>query len=169
MDLLACVECGHRFYVPGEGASDNHCCPSCGGSLDISLHGMKSIPLDARWLDPRAPAVDPPEVTIVELRSKRARAGRVRKRIVKDLADYFAVRGDGDSVEVAVNRGEPAEAPLRVAAVLDGVDGGWEEHFYLPTAEPQDRHRVFRSRPPIRRGHLRLVDDDNTAAEGGPA
>ena len=53
MDLLACSQCGSRFYVPGIGPSESRCCSQCGAGLDLALHGMTSIPLDARWLDPR--------------------------------------------------------------------------------------------------------------------
>jgi len=51
MDLLACSECGDRFYVPGVRLSDSRGCPHCGGGLNLALHHMASIPLDARWLD----------------------------------------------------------------------------------------------------------------------
>jgi hypothetical protein len=50
MDLLACSECGDRFYVPGVRLSDSRGCPHCGGGLNLALHQMASIPLDARWL-----------------------------------------------------------------------------------------------------------------------
>ena len=157
MDLLACSQCDHRFYAPGHGPADHRGCPQCGGGLTLALHGMTSIPLDARWLDPRAGPVDGPEVTVVELRSKRGRGGKSGKRIVSDLADYFAVKANGQSVEVSVNRGAPDDAALRVAAVLDGVDTNWERHFYLPTSESSEPPRDLRSPPRRRRNHLHLV------------
>jgi hypothetical protein len=58
MDLLACRECGHRFYVLGLGFSDPRGCPYCGGGLNLALHDMASIPLDARWIDSDRPFVD---------------------------------------------------------------------------------------------------------------
>jgi hypothetical protein len=157
MDLLACSECDHRFYAPGLGSANIRCCPQCGGGLALAMHDMTSIPLDARWIDPRAGHVDRPEVTVVELRNKRDHGGKTSKRIVSDLADYFAVKADGQSVEVSVNRGAPDDAALRVAAVLDGVDTDWERHFYLPTSESAEPPRDLRS--PRRRGrnHLHLV------------
>jgi hypothetical protein len=157
MDLLACLQCTHRFYVPGAGDLDGRWCPQCGGGLGLSLRGTTSIPLDARWLDPRAAAADPPTVTHVELRRKGERAGKTGKRIVRELANYFGVRANGRSIEVSVNRGEPADAALRVAAVLDGVNTGWEEHFYLPTADPQDPPGELKPSAPRMRGNLRLV------------
>jgi hypothetical protein len=157
MDLLACSECDHRFYAPGLGSADIHCCPQCGGGLALAMHDMTSIPLDARWLDTRAGPVDRPEVTVVELRSKRDHGGKTGKRIVRDLADSFAVKANGRSGEVSVNRGVPADAALRVAAVLDGVDTDWERHFYLPTAESAGLPRDLRGLPRRRRDHLHLV------------
>ncbi len=167
MDLLACSECEHRFYVPAVGPLDSRCCPHCGGGLTLALHGMTSIPLDARWLDHRDARGDAPNVTVVDLCGKRERTGKTGKRIVKKLGDYFAVRADGRSIKVSVNRGAPADAPLRVAAVLDGVDSDWEQHFYLPTTDSQDPPHDSQRRP-SRLGHLRLVTSqgDGFRSEG---
>jgi hypothetical protein len=172
MDLLACAECGHRFYVPGIGPSDRHHCPHCGGGLGLAAHGVTAIPLDARWLDPRLSAREQSPATVVELRFKRDGVDSAGERIVDELADYFPLRGNGRSVsngrsvKVSVNRGEPADAALRVAAVLDGVDGEWEEHFYLSTADSQD---LPRARPARRsrsvRKHLRLVASNGPGPE----
>jgi ribosomal protein S27AE len=167
MDLLACSECDHRFYVQGVGPPESRFCPHCGGGLALAVHCMTSIPIDARWLDPRAGPTERPEVTVVELRGKRKRDGKTGKRIVRDLADYFAVEALDGSVKVSVNRGAPADAALRVAAVLDGVDTGWEDHFYLPTADSQ-APRDLQPPPPRARGHLRLIasNGDGILAQG---
>lgn len=157
MDLLPCSECDHSFYAPGLGSAEIRCCPQCGGGLALALRDLTSIPLDACWLDPRAGPVQGPEVTVVELRSKRDRGGKTSKRIVNDLADYFAVKANGRSVEVSVNRGASDDAALRVAAVLDGVDTNWERHFYLPTSESAEAPRDLRSPPRRRPNHLHLV------------
>jgi hypothetical protein len=155
MDLLACSECECRFYVPGVVASDGRHCPQCGGDLAVVVERMASIPLDARWLDPR---VEPPfEVTVVEVRRKRARARENGQRIVKELADYFPVKVDGHSLQVSVNRGAAADAALRVAAILDGVDSGWEEHFFLPRSYSGVTSDDPSPPPNRARGHLRLV------------
>jgi hypothetical protein len=58
MDLLACSECGRRFYAPGLGPSESRC-SQCGGGLSLTLRGITAIPLDARWLDARAASVSP--------------------------------------------------------------------------------------------------------------
>ena len=63
MDLLACTQCGDRFYAPGAWFSDIRDCPHCGGGLRFSLRNMASIPLDARWIDPdRSPEGEGPTV-----------------------------------------------------------------------------------------------------------
>jgi hypothetical protein len=160
MDLLACSRCVCRFYVPGVAASDGQLCPQCGADLALAVHGLTSIPLDARWLDPQA--VPAPEITMVELRGKRERTVEDGEQIVRDLAGYFPVTADGRSVHVSVNRGAASDAALRVAAVLDGVDSGWEEHFYLP-ASGSDARPDHLPAPTTRRGNLRLVP---RAAEG---
>jgi hypothetical protein len=166
MDLLACAECGQRFYVPGSGPTDRRHCPHCGGDLGLTGHGLIAIPIDARWLDPRLSAREQLPATVVELRFKRDGANRAGKRIVKELADYFGVKGNGRSVKVSVNRGAPADATLRVAAVLDGVSSAWEEHFYLPTADSQDAPVTSSAK---RRGsvrkHLRLVASSGPGPE----
>jgi hypothetical protein len=165
MDLLACSECVCRFYVPGVAASDRHCCPQCGADLVLAVHGMASIPLDARWLEPEV--VPAPEITMVELRGKRERTVEDGQQIVRDLAGYFPVTASGRSVQVSVNRGAASEAALRVAAVLDGVDSGWEEHFYLPTSGADGRPDDPPART-ARRGNLRLVPraDERVQEEG---
>jgi hypothetical protein len=146
-------------------ASDGHQCPQCGADLALAVHGLASIPLDARWLDPRiGPA---PEITMVELRGKRERTVEDGRQIVRDLAGYFPVRANGRSVQVSVNRGAASDAALRVAAVLDGVDSEWEEHFYLPASGSDARHDDQPART-ARRGNLRLVPqaDDRVPQEG---
>jgi hypothetical protein len=165
MDLLACSKCEHRFYVNGMNSPEGLWCSHCGGDLELALHHISSIPLDARWLNPHS-AMEAPESTIVDLRRKRARAGRTTKRIVKDLAHYFDVRSHGRSLEVWVNRGASENAALRVAAVLDGVDSGWEQHFYLPTVDREDS--AAQIEPPQQRGanHLRLVSWRNERETG---
>jgi hypothetical protein len=156
MDLLACSQCEHRFYVNGANSPEGLWCQHCGGALRLALHHISSIPLDARWLDPHS-AIEAPESTIVGLRRKRERAGRTSKRIVRDLADYFEVRAHGRSLEVRVNRGVSQNAALRVAAVLDGVDSDWEDHFYLPTVDSEESAAQMEPPQQRRANHLRLV------------
>jgi hypothetical protein len=130
--------------------------------LVLAVHGLVSIPLDARWLDPQV--VPAPEITVVELRSKRERTVEGGQQIVRDLAGYFPLTANGRSVQVSVNRGAASEAPLRVAAVLDGVHSGWEEHFYLPTSGSEARPHDPPAQTP-RRGRLHLVARDDRAQQ----
>ena len=53
-------------------------------------------------------------------------------RILRELAEFYPVSLRGSSVQIAVDRGRAAEAPLRVATILDDIDMTWEEHFHLP-------------------------------------
>jgi hypothetical protein len=167
MDLLACSSCELRYYVPGLMLAEGRRCPQCGEDLALVAHGITSIPLDAHSLEF---AIEPtPQVTVVELRRKRKRASRNGRRIVSDLAHYFPVKAVGHSVRVSVNRGAGSEAALRVAAVLDGVDETWEEHFYLPTSgygEPTD-HPQLQPQLHRGRGHLRAVPDPDRSSPPG--
>lgn len=156
MDLLSCDQCGHRFYTPGQATLELYLCTHCGGHLEVSRHGIASIPLDAKWLDTRIALAGPEPVTVVSLRQKHKHGGRTAKRIVKELGDYFDLSARGQSVEVSVSRGEPEAAEMRVAAILDGVESSWEQHFYLGATDsapiPSESHEL-----PRRRGHLHLV------------
>jgi hypothetical protein len=164
MDLLLCAECEHRFYVPGVAGFEGHPCPECGGNLAVDVYGLTSIPLDARFLDPRDGASG---VTLVDVREKSKPAGEAGKQIVVELSGYFAVKANAGSMQVSVNRGPPAEAALRVAAVLDGIDGDWEEHFYLPTADREESPE--RAHPASARpyGHLHLVEQADEPDSNG--
>lgn len=161
MDLLACDRCGHRYYVPGTATPERRRCVHCGGQLGVSLHDIARIPLDAIWLDGELSPVERPPVTVVHLQRKRKHGGWAARRIIKELGDYFDVSAEGRSVEVSVNRGSPEVAPMRVAAILDGVDSGWERHLYLvPTLVPTDSQAPpddSDGRSRVGGGRLRLV------------
>jgi hypothetical protein len=158
MDLITCVECERRFYVAGQAASIGRNCPDCGGRFALTVSHMASIPIDAHWLDPRV--VPTFEVTVVELCQKQKHARKRGTQIVEGLADYFPVQANGSSVKVSVNRGAADEAALRVAAVLDGVDPSWEEHFYLPLTGTE------REMSP-NSAHLRLLGEADEQASRG--
>jgi hypothetical protein len=165
MDLLGCSDCEHRFYVSGLAGTNGRPCPQCGGDLIVEIFGMTSIPLDARMLDTRVGAAE--EVTVVDLRQKRRTAGTHGRRIVMDLSAYFAVKSSASAVQVWVNRGIAADAALRVAAVLDGIDDGWEEHFYLPTNDVDGPSEGSKSAPVPARGHLQLVEEPSVESDPG--
>ena len=127
MDLFLCPACGSVFWASAEG-SNAGCCPECTTRLELAVSGPTTVPLEARlpdgdWWDGSAPRV-------VVLR--RRRAGEVGDRIVKDLGDYFELTPSGSAVEVSVDAEAVGPPALRVAAILDGIDDRWEEHFHLP-------------------------------------
>lgn len=64
---------------------------------------------------------------------QRRQAGESATQILRDLTAYFQVAVTGSSVWIGVDRGLCGEAPLRVATVLDAIDGRWERHFGLST------------------------------------
>jgi hypothetical protein len=63
---------------------------------------------------------------------QQRQAGEAAAEILRNLTDYFQVTARGSSVWIGVDRGLPSEAPLRVATVLNEIDGRWERHFELP-------------------------------------
>ena len=71
--------------------------------------------------------------TLVNLR--RRQNAEPDNRILRELAEFYPVTLRGSSVQIAVDRGRAAEAPLRVATILDDIDMAWEEHFHLPEIE----------------------------------
>ena len=85
--------------------------------------------LDGDWWDGSAPR-------LVILR--RRRTGEIGDRIVRDLGDHFQLTASGPAVEVSVNAAAVAPPAVLVAAILDGIDGRWEEHFHLPVLLTSD-------------------------------
>ena len=70
------------------------------------------------------------ELSTVTLQRKQA--GKGGSRILEDLGRYFRVVPTSAGAEVCIDRCPPIDAPWQVAAILDGIDGGWEDHFSLP-------------------------------------
>ena len=68
--------------------------------------------------------------TVVKL--PRRHNAEAANRILRELAEFYPVTLSHSSVQIAVDRGRAAEAPLRVATILDDIDKAWEEHFHLP-------------------------------------
>ena len=68
--------------------------------------------------------------TVVRL--PRRQNAEAANRILRELAEFYPVTLTGSSVRIAVDRGRAAEAPLRIATILDDIDMAWEEHFHLP-------------------------------------
>jgi hypothetical protein len=68
--------------------------------------------------------------TVVELRRKQN--SDADNQNLRELADFYPVTLRGSSVEIAVDRGRAAEAPTRIATILDDIYMAWGEHFHLP-------------------------------------
>ena len=63
---------------------------------------------------------------------RRKRSSEIGDAIVRDLGTYFDLTPRGSSVEISVDPRAPGPPTLRVAAIMDGIDLRWEEHFHLP-------------------------------------
>ncbi len=127
MDLFLCPSCGSVFSAPSEG-SNTYRCPECAARLDLAPSGPTTIPREARSLDGDGWNGSAPTTVIL----RRTRADGTGDRIVRDLADHFELTSSGSAVEVSVRAAAVAPPALLVAAILDGIDERWEEHFELP-------------------------------------
>jgi len=63
---------------------------------------------------------------------RRKNGGETAERITTSLKTYFDLRNVGSSIEILVDPEAVGPPTLRVAAILDGIDRRWEEHFHLP-------------------------------------
>jgi hypothetical protein len=134
MDLFLCPSCGSVFWASSE-SSTAYRCPECVARLDLAVSGPTTIPREARSLDGDGWNGLAPTTVIL----RRKRADRAADRIVRDLGDHFELTASESAVEVSVGAAAVAPPALLVAAILDGIDERWEEHFHLPIlilAEP---------------------------------
>ncbi len=127
MDLFLCPACGSVFWAPSE-ASNARRCPECATRLDLAVSGPTTVPLEARLLDGDWGDGSAPRMVVL----RRKRTGEIGDQIVRDLGDYFDLTPSGQAVEVSVDVEAVGPPALRVAAILDGIDERWEEHFHLP-------------------------------------
>jgi len=63
---------------------------------------------------------------------RRRNGGETAERIARSLSTYFELTNVGSSIEILVDPEAVGPPTLRVAAILDGIDRRWEEHFHLP-------------------------------------
>jgi hypothetical protein len=132
MNLQHCPECRHAFTAPDGGVSEGRNCVVCGGALNILARNV--IQISPMWEGYGAYTADAMSevATVASVEIRRRRIGGDGGRILADLGDYFQVVATDSGAQVCVDRGPPIDAPWRVAAILDGIDGGWEEHFVIP-------------------------------------
>lgn len=126
MDLFTCSSCGAVFYSTG---ASGGCCLRCGTRVDHSASHLTSIPLAARCLDGDRPNTDPAPQRVM---LRRKNGGETAERIARSLRIYFELTNVGSSIEILVDPEAVGPPTLRVAAILDGIDRRWEEHFHLP-------------------------------------
>lgn len=127
MDLFLCPACGSAFWAPFEASNARHC-PECATRLDLAASGPTTVPLEARLLDGDWWDGSAPRMVVL----RRKRTSRIGDQIVRDLGDYFEITPSSAAVEVSVAAEAVGPPALRVAAILDGIDQRWEEHFHLP-------------------------------------
>jgi hypothetical protein len=135
MNLLYCTGCRHAFTAADGSEPAADVCVLCGDALsELARDVIQVSPMweasDSRSVEGLSEA---PSVTSVAIRHRGTNGDG--GRILVGLADYFQVIATDAGAQVCVDRGPPTDAPWRVAAILDGIDGGWEEHFVIPELE----------------------------------
>lgn len=136
MDLLYCADCRHAFTVPGSRAPQARTCPICAGALRVIAPDVVQVsPL--REPDAGPAFVEGAESGPSTVALQRKHTGRVCDRVLEELARYFrVVATNREEAEVHIDRCPPSGAAWHVAAVLDGIDGDWEDHFTMPQLGP---------------------------------
>jgi hypothetical protein len=133
MNLLYCPDCRHAFTAPGgDEKAGGEDCVLCGGPLSLLAREVIQVsPLGNGHRSGGAGEIaEVVGVASVAIRS-RVRDGD-GDRILASLSSYFQVVATDTGAQVCVDRGSPIDAPWRVAAILDGIDAGWEKHISIP-------------------------------------
>jgi hypothetical protein len=133
MNLLYCADCRHAFTAPqGDEEAGGEGCVLCGGPL--SLLAREVIQVSPVGNGHGSSGAE--EITeVVGVASVAIRCRQVDgdgDRILASLSNYFQVVTSDTGAQVCVDRGSPIDAPWRVAAILDGIDAGWEKHLFIP-------------------------------------
>ena len=131
MNLLYCAGCRHAFTAPDATEPEAWSCVVCGRFLRVVARDAVQVsPLMGR--DEHPAVAVPAEVAITSVALRRRRSADGGAPILCRLAEYFQVVATDGGAQVCVDRGAPSDAAWRVAAILDGIDNGWEAHFFLP-------------------------------------
>jgi len=135
MNLLYCAGCRHAFTEPDGGQSGT--CVVCGGVPRLIARDVLQVsPLRER---DDGPALAGTEATAAGVALRRRQSELRGDLILRKLSSYFQVVATDGGAQVSVDRSPPIDAPWRVAAVLDGIDQSWEEHFFLPELDASER------------------------------
>jgi hypothetical protein len=138
MQLLHCQACRHAFIAPDGSDPRGAVCLLCGGALgELARDVIQVSPLE-EGNESRTTGVpgEVSELTSVAIRRRQADGDGAR--ILADLGDYFPIVATESGAQVSVDRGPPSDAAWRVAAILDGIDAGWEQHLLIAELDPTE-------------------------------
>jgi len=133
MNLFYCADCRHAFTAPAGGnQAEGEGCILCGAPLSLLAREVIQVsPLDNGHENGGAAAMtEVAGVASVAIQCREADGDG--SRILANLSAYFQVVTTDTGAQVCVDRGPPSDAPVRLAAILDGIDGSWEEHLFIP-------------------------------------
>ena len=135
MDLLYCADCRHAFTLSGSRAPEARTCPVCAAALRVIAPDVVQVsPL--REPDAGPASVEGPESGHSTVTLQHKHMGRACGRVLAELTRYFRVVATDRDAEVYIDRCPPSDAAWHVAAILDGIDGDWEDHFAMPQLGP---------------------------------
>lgn len=133
MNLLYCADCRHAFTSPAgrdqAGAED---CVLCGAPLSLLAREVIQVSPLGNGHERHGAAGMTEVVGVASVAIQCDQADGDGSRILANLNDFFTVVPTDTGAQVCVDRGRPIDAPVRLAAILDGIDGGWEEHLFIP-------------------------------------
>ena len=133
MNLLYCADCRHAFTAPAGGdEAEGGVCVLCGAPLSLLAREVVQVsPLGNGHERGAADGVTEVfGVASVAIQCRQADGDG--SRILANLSDYFQVVPTTTGARVCVDRGRPIDAPARLAAILDGIDGSREEYLFIP-------------------------------------
>jgi hypothetical protein len=133
MNLLYCADCRHAFTAPGGGdQAEGEACVLCGGPLSLLAREVIQVSPLGNAHESRAALGMTEAVGVASVAIRCRQDDGDGGRILANLSAYFQVVTTDSGAQVCVDRGPPTDAPWRLAAILDGIDGGWEEHLFIP-------------------------------------
>jgi len=133
MNLLYCADCRHAFTVPADGdQAGGEDCVLCGAPLSLLAREVIQVSPLGNGHEGGGAAGMTEVVGVASVAIQWRQADGDGSRILANLSAYFQVVTTDTGAQVCVDRGPPSDAPVRLAAILDGIDGSWEEHLFIP-------------------------------------
>jgi len=143
MNLQYCPGCRHAFTATDGDGAEARSCVVCGGALSMLAQDVLQVSPLGDGVENGAGEAMTEVAAVTSVAIRRRRTDGDGGQILSDLSDYFQVVATDAGAQVCVDRGPPIDAPWRVAAILDGIDGGWEEHFVIPELDtPETGARI---------------------------